>query len=58
MSIFSQVAAVKILVQGDCKEKILEELRTLGVGWDSLFGDLDHVAKEIMDGLKYQQQCK
>ena len=45
-------ASVKIIVQGDCKKAILEELRTLGIGWDSLFGDLDHIGREVLDSLK------
>jgi len=49
-------ASVKIIVQGDCKKTILKELRTLGIGWDSLFGDLDHVAKEVLDSLKRPKQ--
>lgn len=49
-------ASVKILVQGDCKRTILEELRTLGIGWDSLFGDLDHVGREVLDNLKRPKQ--
>ncbi len=37
----------KFLIPNDCKELILEELRTLGVHWATLFPDLEHLIKEL-----------